>query len=1332
MEHLSSRMKESNTPSNCDIEQQKEVTTPINAKSRKKAVVAPHVRSIGAEIRCMNQPVRRLIISKVVLRNFKSYGGTTVIGPFHKRFTSIVGPNGSGKSNVIDAMLFVFGFRAKQMRFDKLSDLIHNSNAYVQLNKGKPLESMQVAIHFCEILDRDPDVDDFEVIPDSELVISREVYRDNTSKYRINGSPASQAQVSNSLKSFGMDLYNNRFLILQGEVEQISQMKPKATKPDEEGLLEYLEDIIGTNQYLDKIKEAQQEYESLQDQYRERCNRARVCQKEVENLLDQKREADDYVTKEKALLQAQVKLSQKEISLATEGRLVMTEKRDILSKKFKESSEHIEAVEKERNAALASFKVVEQDLEKALKSQRKLSDSLQKMVQRDEDLRKQLLREVKKVEEKTCSIKKAASNKPKYDQEFKEKLAKSAELLKEVPGVQEQLDAAEKALEVLAEKMKPELSAANQELAKHESMLAPLQQEYDQINKEISVIQSSIELLEGKRKEAEANLKALKVTESKLGDSIKVNKAELKKQEESLLRHQSEFKDNIKNLKELEAAVDTMSKSCLQKRGEYEAMRREFEEVAGSKDQYRYIIGLANSGKIRGVHGRLGDLGSIPPQYEKAFMAAGGGHVDTLIVDTPDVASQIFDELRRQNMGRSSAIALSVLNNDLKRQMEAFERTPLEGMPAGVQYLIQLIEPNQPKYKICFYYALRDTLLARDLNDATQVGYRYRRRVVTMDGEVIEPDGRMSGGGFHVKKSGGINTRGVDGAARGLIDAKQLEALRQEVQKESAELDAHKRDLVKATQTQTLLQKAIDDLKYSVDLLHQTVMNEDVQMAELSQNIRNLVGVSQCTEEEGKLKLLRTQLENKKKDQQAVLVKVKEQEQVVAEAYKLVDNVGKGKLKAAKDKVNELEEKLSGIRHSIDTLRKESAGLQAESEKCMRDIDRFTKEIGQHKLREQQLEEQLNVLEEEAAVVSNDMNEVNTTVDGLKKQMKELNETLSSKKKIIDEHELNSVDMKHTLDEVSKELKSLEQCVEGHQSRLKDVLGLYKKACAMIKQSQEAQELLNLKADEVTQLLIIDDDEEVAVDESAKDKECDVEMLNEEAVKNLDVTTLKAQVEELRNGIGAVPNLAVLEQFRCKAHEYNKKRQELMDVQHSRDEAKRNFEQLCLKRKTEFLSNFAIIATKLKEMYQAITLGGDAELELVDSTDPFTEGIMFSVRPAKKSWKQIQNLSGGEKTLSSLALVFALHHYKPNPVYFMDEIDAALDFRNVSIIAQNIKERTKDAQFIIISLRNQMFELCNQMVGIYKTVDVTKSVCINPASFDMRKRKSNDDETNIV
>ena len=206
------------------------------------------------------------------------------------------------------------------------------------------------------------------------------------------------------------------------------------------------------------------------------------------------------------------------------------------------------------------------------------------------------------------------------------------------------------------------------------------------------------------------------------------------------------------------------------------------------------------------------------------------------------------------------------------------------------------------------------------------------------------------------------------------------------------------------------------------------------------------------------------------------------------------------------------------------------------------------------------------------------------------------------------------------------------------------------------------------------------------------------------------LAVLEAEIKELSKKA----NMSAIVEFRAKEKDYLRRVNELESVAKAREIARRDFESVRKKRLDMFMAGFSVITLRLKEMYQMITLGGDAELELVDSLDPFAEGIVFSVRPPKKSWKNISNLSGGEKTLSSLALVFALHHYKPTPLYVMDEIDAALDFKNVSIVANYIKERTKNAQFIIISLRNNMFELADRLVGIYKTKDVTKSVTINP------------------
>lgn len=165
-------------------------------------------------------------------------------------------------------------------------------------------------------------------------------------------------------------------------------------------------------------------------------------------------------------------------------------------------------------------------------------------------------------------------------------------------------------------------------------------------------------------------------------------------------------------------------------------------------------------------------------------------------------------------------------------------------------------------------------------------------------------------------------------------------------------------------------------------------------------------------------------------------------------------------------------------------------------------------------------------------------------------------------------------------------------------------------------------------------------------------------------------------------------------------------------------------------RMSEFMDGFTTIGASLKEMYQMITLGGDASLDLVDSLDPFSEGVSFgyeissslraamrivslqlfafSVRPPKKSWKQITNLSGGEKTLASLALVFGLHHYRPTPLYVMDEIDAALDFRNVSIISNYVK----------VSHSTRVHKLLHSLTTLSNPIDNCLRPCLFARSFE--------------
>ena len=179
--------------------------------------------------------MRRLIIKKIVLENFKSYYGRMEVGPLHSHFTAIVGPNGSGKSNTIEALLFVFGFPSRKMRFKNLSELIDNS-----ANHHQDVMKATVEVHFEEV------GEDEETIPDSTLVLSRSVTKSENSTYKINGMDKNLSEVKAILREKKIDLDNNRFLILQGEVEQISLMKPIE-------LLEYIEEVVDTRRFKDPL-----------------------------------------------------------------------------------------------------------------------------------------------------------------------------------------------------------------------------------------------------------------------------------------------------------------------------------------------------------------------------------------------------------------------------------------------------------------------------------------------------------------------------------------------------------------------------------------------------------------------------------------------------------------------------------------------------------------------------------------------------------------------------------------------------------------------------------------------------------------------------------------------------------------------------------------------------------------------------------------------------------------------------------------------------------------------------------------------------------------------
>jgi len=289
----------------------------------------------------------RLIITHIVNYNFKSYSGKQILGPFHKSFTAIVGPNGSGKSNVIDSMLFVFGFRANKIRSKKISVLIHNSENH------KDATSCTVEVHFEKGIDNEDG--SFSIVPNSSFYVSRTAFKDNSSQYHLNKKRVQFKQIAELLQGSGVDLNHNRFLILQGEVEQIALMKPMSKSPTDHGMLEFLEDIIGSIRFKDAIEKLNVEIEDLDEKRKDKLSRVKVVEKEKEQLEPIRNEAIQFLKKENECTLLDNKLIQREIkqlndALARDEENVkkMTAEIEEVEKKLTELKDH-KSGKKKRN-----------------------------------------------------------------------------------------------------------------------------------------------------------------------------------------------------------------------------------------------------------------------------------------------------------------------------------------------------------------------------------------------------------------------------------------------------------------------------------------------------------------------------------------------------------------------------------------------------------------------------------------------------------------------------------------------------------------------------------------------------------------------------------------------------------------------------------------------------------------------------------------------------------------------------------------------------------------------------------------------------------------------
>ncbi|KAG8659531.1 hypothetical protein MANES_02G046500v8 [Manihot esculenta] len=1180
----------------------------------------------------------RLFIKEMVMRNFKSYAGEQRVGPFHKSFSAVVGPNGSGKSNVIDAMLFVFGKRAKQMRLNKVSELIHNSTNY------QNLDSAGVSVHFQEIIDLDDG--NYDAVPGSDFVITRVAFRDNSSKYYINDRPSNFTEVTKKLKGKGIDLDNNRFLILQGEVEQISLMKPKANGPHDEGFLEYLEDIIGTDKYVEKIEESYKELESLNEKRSGVVQMVKLAEKERDSLEDVKNEAEAYMLKELSLLKwAKIQENHKTLKEIEVVHKKYIKRQEELGNDLLNCKEEFKEFERQDVKYREDLKHKKQKI-------KKLEDKLNKDSSKIEHL-------TKECEESTNMI-------PKLEDD--------------IPKLQKLLLDEERVLEDIVENSKVETEGYRSELVKVRAALEPWEQQLIDHKGKLEVACTESKLLCEKHEASRAAFEDAHRQMDNILGRIETKTATIAKLQNDIEKHKFEASEARKVEQECiqeQESLIPIEQAARQKVAELKSVV-DSEKSQGSV--MKAILQAKESNKIQGIYGRMGDLGAIDAKYDVAISTACPG-LDYIVVETTTAAQACVELLRRENLGVATFMILEK-QVDLLPKLKEKVRTP-----EGVSRLFDLVRVQDERMKLAFFAALGNTVVANDLDQATRIAYGGStefRRVVTLDGALFEKSGTMSGGGSKPRGGKmGTSIRATSVSTEAVVDAeKELSTI---VDK----LNDIRQRIVGAVRSYQASERAIAQLEMELAKSQKEIDSLNSEHGYLEKQLGSLEAASRPRKDElDRLDELKKTISTEEKEIERLVQGSKKLKDKATELQSKIENAGGETLKAQKSKVNEIQSDIDKTSTEINRHKVQIEANQKMIKKLIKGIEDSKREKDRLVEEKENMRSVFKEIEEKAFAVQENYKKTQKLIDEHNEVLGKAKSEYENMKKIVDELRASEVDADYKLQDMKKSYKELELKGKGYKKKLDDL-----------------QNALTRHLEQIQKDLVDPEKLQSTLEDETLDKSCGLKRALEM------VALLEAQLKEMN------PNLDSISEYRRKVSLYNERVEELNMVTEQRNDIKRQHDEWRKKRLDEFMAGFNTISLKLKEMYQMITLGGDAELELVDSLDPFSEGVVFSVRPPKKSWKNIANLSGGEKTLSSLALVFALHHYKPTPLYVMDEIDAALDFKNVSIVGHYVKDRTKDAQFIIISLRNNMFELADRLVGIYKTDNCTKSITVNPGCF---------------
>ena len=1179
-----------------------------------------------------------MYLKALEIQGFKSFPDKTVLN-FGEDITAIVGPNGSGKSNVSDAIRWVMGEQSsKSLRGAKMEDVIFGGT-----EKRSQMGFAQVTL----VLDNTEHI--FPRMEESEVAVTRRYYRSGESEYYINKQSVRLRDVNELFMDTGMGR-EGYSIVGQGKIDEILSVKSadrreifeeaagiskfRHRKEETERKLERTEEnLVRIN---DKIAELELQVGPLRSQA-EKAKKYLILRDELrtleisvwlENLDKIKTDSiklnTDYALAQQELERANAALD--ELYAASEQFAEKAHANDMEQERLRTECAELDAKRSEEDAAVA---VLRTGIEHNRASIERVENDLRDQSGRAESLTAQIAAKHARIEE-------LAAQTAELEEELRAFLAQAEELARTAGEAGSEVEAL-RAKEALAASdaadCRADMSAINAGLAELAERRAALEAESESVDGQLTE----------KRRAASASRRALEEAQEEADAVRNIISGHTLKMEGRVKREETARQKSIDL---------TMEKNNLDSRIHLlSEMEKEYE---GFNKAVRLIMQAAEKNALRGVHGPVANLMTTDKRYAVAIEIALGAGMQNVVVDREEDAKSAINFLKQRDGGRATFLPLTAIRGDVLREAGVEREYGYVGVAS------QLVQFDK-RYAEIFNNLLGRTVVVEDMDCGIAIARKYgsRFRIVTLDGQVLNRGGSMTGGS--VSRSAGILSRANE--------LKELtarrEALTEKLDAALREADEAKRDLNAA--------------QYELD-----VAREQQRGAEDA--------VLRLTGEKKQYDMLLESLRSRESDIAAELESITARtEELKKAAAAREEEIKKHEAEAARCRA-ESEEKLAGQ----NELQRDSAHLGDEIAARKSTLAGFTAE-------RETTERALGDLETLAQQMRGDE-------DGRRALIEDYRAKIKAAEEEIAQHDAVTASLRADAEKRRAELAELAEAkltLEGERSANDR---RYRECNELLSQTQAAAGRLEQKR--VTAAM----EEKQILDKLWESYELSHSAAQEQRIELESVPKASRRINELKreiNGLGNV-NVGAIEEFDRVNTRYTYLTGQRDDVEKAKEELLGVIENITSEMTVIFKEQFALIRESFQETFLELFGGGKATLELEDENAVLDCGIEIKVQPPGKALKTLSLLSGGEKAFVAIALYFAILKVHPTPFCVMDEIEAALDEPNVIRVAHYMRRICDKTQFIVITHRRGTMEAADVLYGVtMQERGVSKVLTIN-------------------